>query len=90
MAGSGQTVGRTIAGTDAGLIARCGDGGECRGIERESGNITAILPQAGEAGRAALPHPFRRHGAVDHAPEGHPPGLPHRGGWHVKCFMTDG
>ena len=67
MAGSDQTVGRTIATTDAGLIAWGGDGGECRGIERESGNITAILPQAGEAGRAALPHPSHDHGAVDHA-----------------------
>jgi hypothetical protein len=56
--GSDQTVGRTIATTDAGLIAWDGSGEECRGIERESGNITAILPQAGEAGRAALPHPF--------------------------------
>jgi hypothetical protein len=67
VAGSDQTVGRTIATTDAGLIAWGGDGGECRGIERESGNITAILPHAGEAGRAALPHPSHDHGAVDHA-----------------------
>jgi hypothetical protein len=67
VARSGQTGRRTIVGTDAGLIGWGGDGWECRGIERESGNITAILPQAGEAGRAALPHPFRHHGAVDHA-----------------------
>jgi hypothetical protein len=58
MAGFGQMVGGTIATTDAGLIASGGDGGECRGIERESGNITVILPRAGEASRAALPHPF--------------------------------
>jgi hypothetical protein len=67
VARSGQNVRWTIAWTDAGLIDWGGDGGECRGIERESGNIAAILPQAGEAGCAALPHPFRHYGAVDHA-----------------------
>jgi len=67
VAGFDQTVGKTVAAADAGLIASAGGGGECRGIERESGNITAILPQAGGASRAALPHPFRHHGAVDHA-----------------------
>jgi hypothetical protein len=58
---------RTTATADAALIARDDDGEECRGIERESGNITAILPQAGEAGRAALPHPSFDDRAVDHA-----------------------
>jgi hypothetical protein len=51
-------VGGTTAPTDAALIAWGGAGAECCGIERESGNIAAILPQAGGGRRAALPHPF--------------------------------
>ena len=54
-----------IASGGAALIALAGNTGECREIERESGNITAILPQSGEATRAALPHPCRDDGAVD-------------------------
>lgn len=56
-----------IAAGGAALIAVGADLSECCGIERESGNITAILPQAREATRAALPHPRRNDEAVDHA-----------------------
>ena len=43
-----------IAAGGAALIAVGADLSECCGIERESGNITAILPQTGKAARAAL------------------------------------
>lgn len=61
---------RTALGCGAALIAQPDDGGDWRGIERESGNITAILPQAFEAPRAALPHPCRDDEAVDRRAEG--------------------
>ena len=55
----------TMAATDAALIAGCHDEAECRGIERESDNNAAILPQPIGTSRAALPHPFCPQGAVD-------------------------
>jgi hypothetical protein len=62
----------------AALIAQPDDGRDWRGIERESGNIAAVLPQAVEVTRAALPHACSDDEAVDHAAKAHfadPPAL---------------
>src|SRR4051812_46994879 len=53
-----RSPGRGFPGSDAGLIGGTGRRDECHGIERESGNIAAILPHPGARRCAVLSHPL--------------------------------
>jgi hypothetical protein len=90
VAGLGRSDQSWVIVTGAALIAAHRVAMGCCGIERESANITAILPQAGELGRAALPHlPQQKTSCGRSRPEPIPAAI-QRIGWHAKCFMTVG